>query len=74
MEAYEDMIQHTATPWAPWIVVPADDKPLARLIVAAAVVDAMDDMNLSYPKVSDAQKQDLEAAKQALLSEKNKKK
>ncbi len=50
MEAYEDMIQHTATPWAPWIVVPADDKPLARLIVAGATVDAMDDMNLSYPK------------------------
>ena len=72
MEAYEDMIQHTATPWAPWIVVPADDKPLARLIVAAAVVDAMDDMNLSYPKVSAAQKKDLEAAKQALLSEKKK--
>jgi len=72
MEAYEDMIRHTATPWAPWIVVPADDKPLARLIVAAAVVDAMDDMNLSYPKVSAAQKKDLEAAKQALLSEKKK--
>ena len=74
MEAYEDMIRHTATPHAPWVVVPADDKPLARLIVAAAVVDAMDDMNLSYPKVSAAQKKDLEAAKQALLSEKNKKK
>jgi hypothetical protein len=67
------MIQHTATPWAPWIVVPADDKPLARLIVAAAVVDAMDDMNLSYPKVTAAQKKDLDAAKQALLSEKGKK-
>ena len=72
MEAYEDMIRHTATPWAPWIVVPADDKPLARLIVAGAVVDAMDDMNLSYPKVSDAQKKDLEAAKQALLAENKK--
>jgi len=72
MEAYEDMIRHTATPWAPWIVVPADDKPLARLSVAGATVDAMDDMNLSYPKVSAAQKKDLEAAKQALLSEKKK--
>jgi PPK2 family polyphosphate:nucleotide phosphotransferase len=72
MDAYEDMIQHTATPWAPWVVVPADDKPLARLIVAASVVDAMDDMNLSYPKVSSAQKKDLEAAKKALESEKNK--
>jgi len=72
MEAYEDMIQHTATPWAPWIVVPADDKPLARLIVAASVVDALDDMNLEYPKISPAQKKDLEAARQALESEKDK--
>ena len=73
MEAYEDMIQHTATPWAPWFVVPADDKPLARLIVAAAVVDALEDMKLSFPKVSPAQKKDLEAAKKALESEKGKK-
>ena len=73
MDAYEDMIRHTATPWAPWVVVPADDKPLARLIVAASVVDAMDDMNLAYPKLSPAQKKDLEAAKQALESEKGKK-
>ena len=73
MEAYEDMIQHTATPHAPWIVVPADDKPLARLIVAASVVDAMDDMNLEYPKISPAQKQELAAARQALESEKDQK-
>jgi PPK2 family polyphosphate:nucleotide phosphotransferase len=70
MEAYEDMIQHTATPHAPWIVVPADDKPLARLIVAAAVVDALEDMKLAFPKVSAAQKQELEAARKALESEK----
>jgi len=73
MEAYEDMIQNTATPYAPWIVVPADNKPLARLIVAASVVDAMDDMSLAFPKVSAAQKKDLEAAKKALESEKSKK-
>jgi PPK2 family polyphosphate:nucleotide phosphotransferase len=73
MEAYEDMIQQTATPHAPWIVVPADEKPLARLIVAAAVVDAMEDMKLAFPKVSAAQKKDLEAAQKALESEKNKK-
>jgi PPK2 family polyphosphate:nucleotide phosphotransferase len=74
MEAYEDMIQHTATPHAPWVVVPADDKPLARLIVAAAVVDAMQDMKLAYPKVSEAQKTELAAARQALESEKKGKK
>jgi len=70
MDAYEDMIQHTATPHAPWIVVPADDKPLARLIVAAAVVDALEDMKLAFPKVSAAQKQELGAARKALESEK----
>jgi len=70
MDAYEDMIQNTATPHAPWIVVPADNKPLARLIVAAAVVDAMEDMKLAFPKVSAAQKKDLDAARQALESEK----
>ena len=70
MEAYEDMIQHTATPHAPWVVVPADDKPLARLIVAAAVVDAMQDMKLAFPKVSEAQKTELAAARKALESEK----
>jgi len=70
MEAYEDMIQHTATSYAPWIVVPADDKPLARLIVAAAVVDALEDLKLAFPKVSAAQKKELEAARKALESEK----
>jgi PPK2 family polyphosphate:nucleotide phosphotransferase len=74
MEAYEDMIQHTATPHAPWIVVPSDDKPLARLIVAAAVVDAMEDMKLAFPKVSEAQKTELAAARKALESEKKGKK
>jgi len=70
MEAYDDMIRHTATNYAPWVVVPADNKPLARLIVAAAVVDALEDMKLAFPKVSAAQKKDLEAARQALESEK----
>jgi precorrin-2 methylase len=70
MAAYEDMIQHTATPHAPWIVVPADDKPLARHIVAGAVVDALEDMKLAFPKVSAAQRTELEAARKALESEK----
>jgi PPK2 family polyphosphate:nucleotide phosphotransferase len=70
MDAYDDMIRNTATTHAPWVVVPADDKRLARLIVAASVVDALEDMNLAFPKVSAAQKKDLEAARQALVSEK----
>jgi polyphosphate kinase 2 (PPK2 family) len=70
MDAYDDMIRNTATKHAPWVVVPADNKRLARLIVAGAVVDALEDMNLAFPKVSAAQKKDLEAARNALESEK----
>jgi PPK2 family polyphosphate:nucleotide phosphotransferase len=70
MDAYDDMIRNTATKHAPWVVVPADNKRLARLIVAAAAVDALEDMDLAFPKVSMAQKKDLEAARNALESEK----
>jgi PPK2 family polyphosphate:nucleotide phosphotransferase len=70
MDAYEDMVRNTATKHAPWIVVPADNKRLARLIVAAAVVDSLEDMNLAFPKVSAAQKKELEAARAALEAEK----
>ena len=51
MTAYEDTIRHTATPYAPWYVVPADHKWFTRLVVAAAVIDALDEMNLEYPTV-----------------------
>jgi len=71
MEAYEDMIRNTATGFAPWIVVPADHKPLARLIVAAAVVDALEDLKLAFPTVSAAQRKELDAARKALESEKS---
>ena len=70
MDAYDDMIRNTATKHAPWVVVPADNKRLARLVVAASVVDALEDMNLAFPNVSAAQKKDLEAARKALESEK----
>ena len=66
MEAYEDMIQNTATKAAPWYVVPADNKWFTRVVVAAAVIDALDDLNLHYPKVDDAKLKELAAAKRAL--------
>ncbi len=62
MDAYEDMIRHTATDHAPWYVVPADKKWFSRLVVAAAVIDALEDMDLHYPKVDDAQRKELEVA------------
>ena len=71
MDAYEDMIANTSTAHAPWFVIPADNKWFTRLAVAAAVVDALDELDLSYPKV-DAQKQkELAAARKLLLKNKH---
>jgi hypothetical protein len=70
MAAYEDAIRATATPAAPWYVVPADNKWFTRLIVAAAIVETMEKMKLEYPKVTDAQKADLARARELLLTEK----
>jgi PPK2 family polyphosphate:nucleotide phosphotransferase len=70
MHAYEDMIQHTATPDAPWYVVPADHKWFTRLIVSAAIVDALDEMDLEFPKVDKAKRKELRAARTMLEHEK----
>ncbi len=69
MTAYEEMIQHTATPHAPWYVVPADNKWYTRLVVAAAIVHAMEDLNLHYPTVDADQRKELKAARAALEHE-----
>ncbi|MFN2369693.1 MAG: polyphosphate kinase 2 family protein [Candidatus Krumholzibacteriia bacterium] len=66
MEAYEDMVRRTATEHAPWHVVPADRKWFARLVVAAAVVDALAGLDLHYPEVDAEQKQELEEAAKEL--------
>jgi PPK2 family polyphosphate:nucleotide phosphotransferase len=67
MEAYEDMIRQTATKDAPWFVVPADNKWFTRVIVAAAVVDALTSLNLSYPKMGKEKLKELAGVKQALI-------
>jgi PPK2 family polyphosphate:nucleotide phosphotransferase len=69
MAAYQDLIRETAAPHAPWIVVPADKKWFARLVVAAAVADAMEELDLDYPKVTEAQKKELAAARKVLEGE-----
>jgi PPK2 family polyphosphate:nucleotide phosphotransferase len=71
MAAYEDAIRATATPAAPWYVVPADNKWFTRLVVSAAIVDAMERMNLAYPVLTDAQKADLARARELLLTERS---
>lgn len=69
MTAYEDAIRATAAPWAPWYVVPADNKWFTRLVVASAVIDAMERMDLAYPEVDEAKKAELAKAKEALEAE-----
>ena len=70
MDAYEEMIQYTATDYAPWHVVPANAKWFARLVVAAAVIAALQDMRLSFPKVDAEKLQELAAARKALEARK----
>ncbi len=69
MRAYEDMIRATATPHAPWYVVPADNKWFTRLVVGAAIIEAMEDLDLQYPKVDAAKKAELDAARKILEGE-----
>jgi PPK2 family polyphosphate:nucleotide phosphotransferase len=70
MNAYESAIQATATKAAPWFVVPADNKWFTRLVVAGAVVEAMEKMDLEYPKVDAKQAAELEKSREMLLAEK----
>jgi PPK2 family polyphosphate:nucleotide phosphotransferase len=69
MTAYEDMIRHTTCREAPWYVVPADNKWFTRIVVAAAVIETLDALNLRYPKISEEKLKDLAAAKQMLIGE-----
>ncbi len=66
MVAYEDMIAHTATKLAPWYVVPADNKWFTRAVVAAAIVDTLEELNPSYPKVDPDRQKQLQAARKIL--------
>jgi PPK2 family polyphosphate:nucleotide phosphotransferase len=67
MHAYEQTVRHTATKHAPWYVVPADSKWFTRLVVASAIVDRMNALDLSYPKLEQDELKELAAAKEALL-------
>ena len=66
MKAYEDMIRNTASKHSPWYVIPADNKWFTRLVVAAAVIDTLDSLDLQYPKVQKEKLRELEEAKKIL--------
>ena len=69
MKAYEDAIRATAAEHAPWYVVPADNKWFTRLVVAAAIAETLQELDLAYPVVDEAKKKELAAAREALLKE-----
>jgi PPK2 family polyphosphate:nucleotide phosphotransferase len=69
MRAYEDMIRNTSTKHAPWYVVPADHKWFTRLVVAEATIDAMEKLDLSFPKMDAEKRKELKAARAALERE-----
>ena len=69
MEAYEAAIRTTATKHVPWFVVPADNKWFTRLVVAAAIVEAVEMLDLEFPTVDAARRKELEAARAALARE-----
>jgi PPK2 family polyphosphate:nucleotide phosphotransferase len=70
MAAYEAAIRETATPHAPWYVIPADNKWFTRIVAASAIIDALASLKLEYPRVTGRKLKDFEAAKKALLAEK----
>jgi len=67
-EAYEEMIQHTATKHAPWYIIPADNKWFTRLAVASAIIETLDELDLSFPEVDEEKKKELQAVRGSLLS------
>jgi PPK2 family polyphosphate:nucleotide phosphotransferase len=66
MAAYEDLLNHTSTAWAPWYIIPADKKWFMRAAVADIIIAKLEELNLHYPTISDEQKQKLHRARQIL--------
>ena len=71
MDAYEDVFTHTSTKYAPWYIIPADNKWFMRLAVAAITYRTLDKLDLKYPTLTAEKKQGLVEAKKVLLAEKD---
>lgn len=70
MEAYEDALNQTSRPWAPWFAIPADEKPFMRLEVAKIIVETLEKMSPKYPEVDDDVRERLMAYREQLIGEK----
>ena len=71
MKVYEETIRNTATEYAPWYVIPADNKWFTRLAVSAAVITTLASLDLAYPTIGKDKVKELESARQALMDEAN---
>ncbi len=69
MHAYEDVLNHTSTAWAPWYVIPADHKWFTRAAVADIIVSTLESLDLRYPEITEERKQELLKAKEMLERE-----
>jgi PPK2 family polyphosphate:nucleotide phosphotransferase len=69
LDAFEDALNETSRPWAPWYAVPADDKEFLRRTVAEILVDTLNQLNLHYPKASVDERRAMAAAKRTLQRE-----
>jgi len=69
MEAFEDALNETSRPWAPWYAIPADDKPFMRMSVATIIADNLKSLKLDYPKVDDEQRSAFAAMRERLTRE-----
>ena len=67
MKAYEECLSATSTTHSPWYVVPADDKRNARLIISQIVVDTLESLKMSYPKVSEERRRELLSIRKSLV-------
>lgn len=69
--AYEDAIRNTATKHAPWYVAPSDHKWFAHLVIAATIIDALDELDLRFPEADKSKRKELETVREALLTQKD---
>lgn len=69
LHAYEEMIQHTSAPHAPWYVIPADHKWFTRLAVADAIIDTLEGLQLSYPTITPQKQEEIQTARTMLAEE-----
>jgi hypothetical protein len=69
MRAYEDALNATSRPWAPWYAIPADDKPYMRARVADIIIDAMQSIGLQYPRPAAEDQAEFAEARKELCGE-----